>query len=177
MANVVAFLVLLLFAVPTFGFRATLGLAPRSFHVRVRPSPQVQTTVALHTTSKNFDDETREGQKKEWPSMPTGIGFAVGDELKRLRNDLDILRDNLLWAEAMDDHSRIHDLTKAIRDGERRDPDIAYAEVLQDIAETKDIADISKKDKDAILRHLQDRAQAARSLLPRFQMEGLWVGK
>jgi hypothetical protein len=175
-------LILSLFAaVPAFGFRAAQADSLRRVqHVRDRPSSPVRTatTTALRTTGKNFDDETRKGQKKEKrPPASAGTGFAVGDDLKRLRNDLEILRDNLQWAEAMDDHSLILDLTKAIRDGEKRDPDIAYAEALQDIIETKAAPDLSKEDKVATVLRLQDRAQAARSLLPRFQLEGLWIGK
>lgn len=179
---VAALLVLSLLAVPTFGFLASQGGADsgsRRVDVRERPSFPVQATIVLRTTGKNFDDETRNDMKKKetLPSMSTETEFAVGDDLKRLRTDLETLRDNLQWAEAMDDHSRILDLSKAIRDGERRDPDLAYAEALQDIAETKAALDLSKEDKDAILLRLQDRAQAARSVLPRFQLEGLWIGK
>lgn len=173
------FLLWSLFAVPTDGFLASpQGADARGVHSWAPgPLSRVLTTVTLYTAGKNFDDETRNDNHQKGLSMPIQMGFAVGDELKRLRNDLDILRHNLELAEAMDDRSRIHDLTKAIRDGERGDPEIAYAKALQDIAETKAALDLSKEDKDAILFRLQERAQAARSLLPRFQMEGLWIGK
>lgn len=94
-----------------------------------------------------------------------------------MRNDLDKLRENLQWAEAMGDEERILDLSKAIRNGERRDPDVAYSRSLHLIAETKAALDLTDEDKKTFVEQLQDRAQAARSLLPRFQLEGLWVGK
>jgi len=87
------------------------------------------------------------------------------------------MRENLQWAEAMNDEPRILELSKAIRNGERRDPDIAYTRSLQLIAETKAAIDMTDEDKKIIVKRLQDRAQAARSLLPRFQLDGLWVGK
>lgn len=104
--------------------------------------------------------------------------FATGEELKRLRADLDQLRDNLKWAKAVDnDDDRVFELTKAIRNGEQRDPDVSYGKSLKLIAETKASTDMSSEDKQLIIQRLQERAQAARSLLPRFQLEGLWLGK
>ena len=141
-----------------------------------RPGTRAKLVPLNAKIGKNFEDETRENRKIK-QQQEGGKEFATGEELKRLRHDLDVLRDNLQWAEAMDDHGRTLDLAKAIRNGERRDPDIAYAKSLQAIAETKASTELSENDKQVILQRLQERAQAARSLLPRFQLDGLWVGK
>ena len=143
----------------------------------VRPgTTSAANSVQLTAKSgKNFEDETRESRKIQ--QQEGGKQFATGEELKRLRHDLEVLRDNLQWAEAVDDHGRTLDLAKAIRNGERRDPDLAYAKARQAIAETKASTELSEDDKQVILQRLQDRAQAARALLPRFQLDGLWVGK
>jgi anti-sigma28 factor (negative regulator of flagellin synthesis) len=46
--------------------------------------------------------------------------FAVGDELKQLRAELDSLRENLHWAQAMEDEKRVADLKSAIKTGTAR---------------------------------------------------------
>jgi hypothetical protein len=115
--------------------------------------------------------------------------FAIGDELKRLRADLDSLRENLHWAEAMEDDERVVDLKSAIQTGEQRDPDICYANALQMLAQTKASTtssstsqstgtnNLSLDEKQQLLEKWQKEAEVARSSLPQFQLEGLWVGK
>lgn len=103
--------------------------------------------------------------------------FAVGEELKRLRSDLDSLRENLGWAEAMEDHDRVEDLSKAIRNGENRDPDIVYRRALRGVIDAKASFKLSEDEKQRRVKKWQKEASAARRHLPRFQMEGLWVGK
>ena len=103
--------------------------------------------------------------------------FAVGDELKRLRADLESLRENLCWAEAMEDQDRTEDLSKAIRNGENRDPDIVYRRALRGVIDAKASFKLSEEEKQRRVKKWQKEASAARRHLPRFQMEGLWVGK
>lgn len=103
--------------------------------------------------------------------------FAVGRELKRLRADLDSLRENLCWAEAMEDHDRVEDLSKAIRNGENRDPDVVYRRALRGVIDAKASFKLSEEEKQRRVKKWQKEAAAARRHLPRFQMEGLWVGK
>ena len=103
--------------------------------------------------------------------------FARGEELKRLRADLDSLRENLGWAEAMEDQDRIDDLAKAIRNGENRDPDIVYRRALRGVIDAKASFKLSDDEKQRRVKKWQNEAAAARRHLPRFQMEGLWVGK
>jgi hypothetical protein len=126
--------------------------------------------------------------------------FAVGDELNRLRADLDALRENLYWAEAMEDGERTADLKSAIMLGEQRDPDLCYKQALLMLAQTKarttttstttssskspsgtsastNNSNLSLDEKQRLLEKWQKEAEAARSSLPQFQLEGLWVGK
>jgi hypothetical protein len=116
--------------------------------------------------------------------------FAVGDELKQLRAELDSLRENMHWAQAMEDEKRVADLRSAIQTGEQRDPDLCYAKALQMLAQTKastttssstsqssSAMNLSPEEKQRLLLKWQKEADAARSKLPQFQLEGLWVGK
>jgi hypothetical protein len=115
--------------------------------------------------------------------------FAVGEELKQLRAELDSLRENMHWAQAMEDEKRVLDLKSAILIGEQRDPDICYAKALQMLAQTKwsttssstsqnsSAINPSPEEKQRLLEKWQKEANLARSKLPQFQLEGLWVGK
>lgn len=103
--------------------------------------------------------------------------FAVGEDLKRLRSDLESLKENLCWAEAMEDEARIEDLTKAIRNGENRDPDVVYRRALRGVIDAKASFKLSEEEKQRRVSKWQKEAGAARRHLARFQMEGLWVGR
>jgi hypothetical protein len=136
----------------------------------------------LEQVSKNLKAQKSKKKKR----------FAAGDELKRLRADLDSLRENLHWAEAMEDDERVADLKSAIQTGTQRDPDLCYAKALQMLALTKarpttatsasqsasaTSNNLSPYEKEELLYKWQKEADASRSSLPQFQLEGLWVGK
>jgi hypothetical protein len=110
-------------------------------------------------------------------SSDDGGRFAKGESLKRLRADLETLRENLIWAEAMEDQDRIDDLSKAIRNGENRDPDVVYRRALRCVIDAKASFKLSDEEKARRVKKWQKEAAAAREHLLRFQMEGLWVGK
>jgi hypothetical protein len=57
--------------------------------------------------------------------------FATGKELRYPKLDLESLRHNLQWAEALKDESRIESHRKAIKNGENRDIDLMYAKSLR----------------------------------------------
>lgn len=103
--------------------------------------------------------------------------FATGEELKNLRLDLESLRHNLQWAEALKDEVRIESLQKAIKNGENRDPDFMYKKALRLIAQAKTMKDASSEEKDALFEKWIKVAAAARECLPQFNLDGLWVGK
>jgi len=123
------------------------------------------------------DDATREGGQNQRSLEPEkSKEFATGAELKKLRADLENLRENMQWAQAMNDETRIEELAKAIKNGEQRDPELAYAKYLRLVAETKKSTELSAEDKKVMTERWQERAQRARSHLFRFQMDGIWVG-
>jgi hypothetical protein len=103
--------------------------------------------------------------------------FATGEELKNLRLDVQSLRHNLQWAEALKDEVRIESLQKAITNGENRDPDFMYRKSLSLISQAKKMKDASKEEKDALIEKWADVAASARHCLPQFNLDGLWVGK
>jgi len=102
--------------------------------------------------------------------------FAVGMELKLIRSELEHLRESLMWAEAVGDVNRVVDLKQAMSQYEGRDPDRVYAKSLQAISQLQGRFDLKADDKQAQLQVYQKQARLARARLPRFQMEGLWVG-
>lgn len=103
--------------------------------------------------------------------------FATGEELKNLRLDLESLRQNLQWAEALKDEVRIDSLEKAIHNGENRDPDFMYKKSLRMISQANRMKDASREERDALIENWTTVADAARSCLPQFNLDGLWVGK
>ena len=97
--------------------------------------------------------------------------------MKSLREDLESLRHNLEWAKALKDEVRIASLTKAITNGQNRDPYFMYSKALRLIAEARKMKDATQEEKDALTEKWSSVADDARKVLPEFQMEGLWVGK
>jgi len=94
-----------------------------------------------------------------------------GDELWNLRNELQELSLNLI--NAINDGTRTEEemVREKLRDAERRDPELTYEmEVLE-----VEIAQLDKRFDD-VEKH-KKRALAARSCLPQFNLDGLWVGK
>ena len=125
-------------------------------------------------------DEQRENSKRktrlDWEQKAQSQ-FATGDELRNLRQDIESLHHNLQWAEAMKDENRIADLTKAIKNGQNRDPEFIYNKAFKLISQAKIMKDASKEEKDALIEKWSKLAKAARECLPQFHLEGLFVGK
>lgn len=103
--------------------------------------------------------------------------FATGEELKNLRVDLESLRHNLQWAEALKDETRIESLERAIKNGEKRDPDLMYTKAQKMISQAKTLKDETKEAKEAVVEKWTKIASSARECLPQFNLEGLWVGR
>jgi hypothetical protein len=99
--------------------------------------------------------------------------------LQQLRADVAVLRENLKWARATRDDDRIFDLELAIARGEARDPELVYAKRTQQIAayNTNDNANKHKMISHEEMEEWKEEAVAARKCIPRFNLEGLWVGK
>jgi hypothetical protein len=126
-----------------------------------------------------FGDESssRKVSSEEDPAENYSGRFATGKDLKRLHADLDSLRENMSWAQAMEDENRIDDLNKAIKNGENRDPNIVYKRALRAVIDAKASFKLSEEEKARRVKKWKKEVEAARLCLPRFQMEGLWVGR
>ncbi|KAG7357066.1 protein of unknown function DUF3506 containing protein [Nitzschia inconspicua] len=124
-------------------------------------------------TSPSMNDVRKARLAKESSSSKR---FALGEELKSLREDLVSLRHNLEWAKALKDEMRIQSLEKAIKNGQNRDPNFMYKKALRLIAEARKMKDASEEEKEALIEKWSAVASAAREVLPEFSMEGLWVG-
>jgi hypothetical protein len=103
--------------------------------------------------------------------------FATGEDLKNLRLDLESLRHNLQWAQALQDDVRVESLQNAIQKGEKRDPDFMYKKAVKLISQARQMKDVSCDERDALTEKWAKVAAAARKCLPQFNLEGLWVGK
>lgn len=134
------------------------------------------TTTATTTTQRRgalYAKKNEEEFKKLQDNQQT---FAQGNELKLIRDELRNMRESLMWAEAMHDQDRIQSLLQLIQQHEQRDPERVYATTLSQIAQVQGTFDRDPVDKANVIHKLQQQAQRVRAVLPRFQMEGLWVG-
>lgn len=127
----------------------------------------------------NFQDKKTNArlQKSGEPSSTTKSGFATGEELQSLRMDLESLRENLQWAQALNDRNSMEDLRNAIQNGENRDPDVVFQKAYQEIAKAKDSKLLTVQEREASVEKWTSVAAEARGYLPRFSLEGLWVGE
>ena len=81
--------------------------------------------------NNNNDDETSSPSARRARQSSSSSGrFETGEGLKSLREDLESLRHNLEWAKALKDEVRIASLTKAITNGQNRDPYFMYSKAL-----------------------------------------------
>lgn len=103
--------------------------------------------------------------------------FATGKQLKLLRSDLEALRENLNWAKKVNDEARVAELTQAIRNGEKRDPDLMYTKALREVVDSKASYFLSEEERTRRVEKWEKEAAEARLCLARFDLEGLWVGK
>ena len=151
-------------------------------------SMHVVTTTAQPTSSILFsveNDDDIQGEMEPSPARKTRMAweselskrFATGEDLKNLRLDLESLRHNLQWAEALKDEVRMESLEKAIQRGEKKDPDLMYKKAIKMISQARKMKDASSEERDALIEKWAKMAAAARKCLPQFNLEGLWVGK
>ncbi len=142
--------------------------------------PLTSSSSSLFSLEKNDDlqgDPSHARKTRITKESKTSKRFATGEELKNLRLDLESLRHNLQWAEALKDQVRIESLQKAIKNGENRDPDLMYKKALRLIAQVKTMKDASSDEKDVLFEKWAKVATAAKECLPQFNLGGLWVGK
>jgi len=97
--------------------------------------------------------------------------FVTGDDLHRLRHQVLAMRLELQEARLNSDAERVRDLERAMMKTQQVDAEFVYTvsrerqELAQQVGNGRDVERFHK------------RAMEARSALPQFQLEGLWVGK
>lgn len=129
----------------------------------------------LFVKEGNFEAE---GESHEWkkarvPRMKQSFDtFLIGEELRNLRLDLESLRQNLQWAEALKDDTRIESLSKAIKDGESRDPDHMYQKALGIIEQTKKMKGVAEEEKECLVEKWGKIAATARQYVQEFNLDG-----
>ena len=97
--------------------------------------------------------------------------FAHGDELIQLRKDVESMRVDLLDARSTGDVARMNSLKVEITKAGSKDAEFIYELAMQRmlLAEREGLAQETER--------YRQEALAARSVLPQFNLEGLWVGK
>ena len=97
--------------------------------------------------------------------------FAHGDELIQLRKDVESMRVDLLDARSTGDVARMNSLKVEITKAGAKDAEFIYELAMQrmQLAEREGLAQETER--------YRQEALAARSVLPQFNLEGLWVGK
>jgi len=97
--------------------------------------------------------------------------FAQGDELMDLRKDVESMRDDLQSAKSSGDQSKMDELKVKITEAGTRDAEFIYelARHRLKLCEREGLEEEAER--------FEAEAIAARSVLPQFNLEGLWVGK
>jgi hypothetical protein len=144
--------------------------------------------VAFHTTvsmvsapSENFGDESipdgiprrkpsSEGQRNI-PVEKKQANFVSGDELHKLRHEVMAMRLELQEARCSGSKPLVRALEKAIMNAQQVDAEFVYIVSLerQELAEKKELFQEAE--------NYNKKAMEARSALPHFNLDGLWVGK
>ncbi len=171
-----------------------LMAAPGSANVAVVAARSYRTSRTLHHARASDDEKDDDHDDQNRPSwyLPSDHPesatrrerlvrmqeemqrFAHGSELQDLRVDIASLKENLKWALATDDITRIIDLSAAIEKAQDKDPEFVYSRMLEKIDEAQKM-NVSKKYQ--VLPKITEEAMVARQYIPRLNMEGLWIGK
>eukprot|EP00531_Pseudo-nitzschia_arenysensis_P012446 CAMPEP_0116139502 /NCGR_PEP_ID=MMETSP0329-20121206/13348_1 /TAXON_ID=697910 /ORGANISM="Pseudo-nitzschia arenysensis, Strain B593" /LENGTH=398 /DNA_ID=CAMNT_0003634553 /DNA_START=184 /DNA_END=1380 /DNA_ORIENTATION=+ len=97
--------------------------------------------------------------------------IKYGDDLWNMRDFMGKLSRKLLKSINEGDREREEEIREELRQIEHQDPDLVYKIELEKLQQAKS----EGRDKDAMKHSMV--ASAARSCLPQFNLDGLWVGK
>lgn len=97
--------------------------------------------------------------------------FVTGDSLHSLRKEVLELREELSNARELASPRRVQELEQAILEAQQVDAEFIYSVALERMEEAKTNGNLEAAEK------FKAEAMAARSCLPQFNLEGLWVGK
>ena len=117
----IAFAFVLVFFGPSI---VSAFIEPSSFSLNVAQKENfVDLPLKAHGNDEHQDPEFKKSKKMRMAKIDDSENkFVTGEELRNLRMDLESLRQNIQWAEALTDEIRIESLSKAIKEGESRDP-------------------------------------------------------
>jgi len=94
-----------------------------------------------------------------------------GDNLWDLRSEMDKLSQKLISAIDQGE-GKVEEMTREIlRSYESRDPELAYAMAVAELEQAQKTGNVDE------IKELQAATESARSCLPQFNLEGLWIGK
>eukprot|EP00537_Pseudo-nitzschia_pungens_P010974 CAMPEP_0172397160 /NCGR_PEP_ID=MMETSP1061-20121228/29314_1 /TAXON_ID=37318 /ORGANISM="Pseudo-nitzschia pungens, Strain cf. pungens" /LENGTH=415 /DNA_ID=CAMNT_0013129247 /DNA_START=1071 /DNA_END=2318 /DNA_ORIENTATION=- len=121
---------------------------------------------------KNLDESANANANAN-PNNPNNANtrFVTGDNLHKLRHQVLEMRLELREARSRNDLGRIRDLERAIVRTQQVDAEFVYTVSL----ERRELA--LREGNVLEAERFQQTARIARSSLPQFQLEGLWVGK
>mmetsp|Transcript_11574 Transcript_11574/g.24550 ORF Transcript_11574/g.24550 Transcript_11574/m.24550 type:complete len:397 (+) Transcript_11574:310-1500(+) len=118
-------------------------------------------------TNKNPNNRVQRRDNSNGPSSK----FVTGDDLHRLRHQVLAMRLELQEARRNGDGPRVKDLERAIMKTQQVDAEFVYTVSLER-------EELAHQDGDVLeAQRFHQKATEARSALPQFQLEGLWVGK
>ncbi|EEC46814.1 predicted protein [Phaeodactylum tricornutum CCAP 1055/1] len=116
------------------------------------------------------ENETRQ-QRIDRETRNRDCFAEFGDDLWNLRDAMNDWSRQLISSLASGTVDFESDVREKLRQAEARDPELVYMLALADAHEAK-----TQGQYESAKAH-EERAQAARSCLPQFQLDGLWVGK
>lgn len=156
----------------------------------VRATRTTATHLDMIATGGNFFDEFRSERRDEddsnnnpdnnsnqnsnnhiRSSSSSSTKFVTGDDLHRLRHQVMAMHLELQDARRTEDVGRVRGLEQAIMKTQQVDAEFVYTVSL----ERQELALQAGNALDA--QRFHEKALEARSSLPQFQLEGLWVGK
>lgn len=131
------------------------------------PKPNLDGSEIADLTRSNNNNNNK---KKKEETSP----FLQGEELKKLRSDLASYRENLKWATAMDDQTRMESLKAEIETKQMQDPEVVYKKAQALLAEAATVSRsvLPPTMRENLIQYWTEQAALARDSLPRFQMEG-----
>lgn len=159
------------FSNPVFGHRSTRHHSSLS---QSAPSADYGDDRRRRTEFTNLEplppnEIRRRRMERDLENRAQFVGF--GDELWALRSEMDVLSSRLVQAITEGAERKEKKTRDKLRQVEQQDPELVY------MLETADLRDALHEGRtDDAARH-EERANAARSCLPQFNLDGLWVGK
>jgi hypothetical protein len=117
-----------------------------------------------------IESATRLARKKEDKKIRRRFA-KYGDDLWALRKVIAELSKNLVKAINNDSRQKEQSIREKIREMEEQDPEFVYKNELQKMRKAQNEERIEDSE------YHSKRAMAARSQLPQFNLDGLWVGK